>query len=73
MSEFKPLIDQLFREEVEKARALGPQGRLKAWLEIAEMNLEFARAMGREAMDRRCRVWRALSEQGCYGPPVPRI
>lgn len=72
MSEFQPLIDQLFREEVQKARALGPEGRLKAWLEIAEMNLQFARALGREEMDRRYRLRRLLDERGCYAPASSR-
>ena len=72
MSEFQPLIDQLFRGEVRKARALGPEGRLKAWLEIAEMNLEFARALGREEMDRRYRTRRLLDERGYYALGSPR-
>lgn len=72
MSEFQPLIDQLFREEVQKARELGPQGRLRQWLEIAEMNLEMARALGREEMDRRYRIRRLLDERGCYAPAAPQ-
>ena len=72
MSEFQPLIDQLFREEILRARTLGPQGRLRQWLEIAEMNLEMARALGREEMDRRYRIRRLLDERGCYAPAVPQ-
>ena len=51
---------------------MGPEGRLKAWLEIAEMNLEFARALGREEMDRRYRTRRLLDERGYYALGSPR-
>ncbi len=35
MSEFQPLIDQLYREEILRARALTPQERLSAAFELA--------------------------------------
>lgn len=73
MNEFKPLIDQLYREEVQRARALGEAGRFRVGLEICEMNMEAARALGEGEMKRRYRIARALDEHGCYGPPVPRL
>lgn len=72
MNEFQPLIDQLCREEVERARALGPEGRLRVGLEIIEENFAWARALGQEEMARRYRIARVLDEHGCYGPPFPR-
>jgi len=72
VNEFQPLIDQLYREEVQQARALGPEGRLRVGFEIIEENFEWARALGEEEMARRYRISRALDEHGCYGPPFPR-
>ena len=73
MSEFQPLIDQLYIEEVLRARALGTEGRMREGFEISEENLEWAQSLGREEMERRFRIARELNEQGCYGPPFPRI
>jgi hypothetical protein len=73
MSEFQPLIDQLYIEEVLRARALGPEGRMREGFEISEQALEWAESMGQEEMERRFRIVRELDEQGCYGPPFPRI
>ena len=72
MNEFAPLIDQLYREEVLRARALGEEGRLRETFEISEQNLEWARSLGEEEMMRRYRIARALDEHGCYGPPISR-
>jgi hypothetical protein len=72
MSEFQPLIDELYREEIREARALGPEGRFREGVEISEMNLEWAATLGEAEMARRYRIARALDDQGCYGPPVPR-
>jgi hypothetical protein len=73
VNEFQPLIDQLYREEVERARRLGPDGRFKVALEICEENLRWARSADPVEMKRRYRLIRALDEAGCYGPPVPRL
>lgn len=72
MNEFQPLIDQLYREEVRRARALGEKGRLRVGIETSEMNLAWAQAMDSVERARRYRIVRALDEHGCYGPPVPR-
>jgi hypothetical protein len=37
MSEFQPLIDQLYREEVLRARAMTPEQRITAAFEIAPL------------------------------------
>ena len=71
MNEFQPLIDDLYREAVLRARRLGPQGRLRECFELAEINIDMARALGPEETARRYRIYRANREQGCYGPPVP--
>jgi hypothetical protein len=73
VDEFQPLIDQLYREEIEEARALGPEGRLRLAFEMMDENFRWARALGEEEMERRFRVAYALKEKGCYGPPVPRL
>lgn len=73
MSEFQPLIDHLYREEVLQARALGEGGRLRVGMETSEMNLQWAEAMEPSERARRYRIVRALDEHGCYGPPVPRL
>ena len=73
MSEFQPLIDQLYREEVEEARALGPDGRMRLAFRLMDENFEWARSLGEDEMRRRFAVARKLKEQGCYGPPVPRL
>jgi hypothetical protein len=73
VNEFQPLIDQLYREEVREARALGPEGRMRVAFETIDENFRWALALGQEEMERRFRVARALKEQGCYGPPQPRL
>lgn len=73
VNEFQSLIDQLYREEVKRARRLGPEGRFKVGLEICEENLRLAQAADPVEMKRRYRIVRALDEAGCYGPPMPRV
>ena len=72
MSEFQPLIDQLYREEVEQARAMTPAERFQCGMEIIEENFQWARSLGEAEMTRRYLIARKLKEHGCYGPPVPR-
>ncbi len=73
MNEFQPLIDELYREEVRRARAMKPEERFRHGMEICEMNFQWARALGDAEMRRRYRIKRALDDHGCYGPPVPRL
>ncbi len=73
MSEFQPLIDQLYREEVLQARAMTPQQRFQIGMEICETNIQWARTLGEAEMARRYRIAKALDDHGCYGPPVPRL
>jgi hypothetical protein len=37
MSEFQPLIDELYREEIDRARRMTPQQRLKAACELTDL------------------------------------
>jgi hypothetical protein len=40
MSEFQPLIDDLYREEIERARRMTPQQRLQAACELTDLAFE---------------------------------
>lgn len=72
MSEFQPLIDELYREEIREARALGMEGRLRLAFQMMDENIAWARTLGEAEMTRRFTIGEKLKEQGCYGPPVPR-
>ena len=72
MSEFQPLIDQLFREEIETARQLGPEGRYRQAIRICAQNIAAAEALGEAEWSRRYRLVRALADRRDYGPPFPR-
>ena len=72
MSEFQPLIDELYREEIREARALGTEGRLRLAFQMMEENFAWARTLGEAEMNRRFAIGKKLKEQGCYGPAVPR-
>ncbi len=43
MNEFQPLIDQLYREEILRARQQTPQQRLRATFEVTEFALRMMR------------------------------
>lgn len=72
MSEFQPLIDQLYREEIATARRLGPDGRYRQAMHICARNIAAAEALGEAEWSRRYRIIRALDDQRDYGPPFPR-
>ena len=69
----EPLIDQLYRQQVKQARALGPEGRMRVAFELIEETLQRAKSLGEEEMQWRLAIERKLKEHGCYGPPVPRL
>ncbi|MDQ3622844.1 MAG: hypothetical protein M3463_10190 [Verrucomicrobiota bacterium] len=69
MNEFQPLIDQLYREKVQRARRQTPAERMSDCLELASLHF----SKGDEEMRRRLRIVREMEERGCYGPPVPRL
>ena len=73
MSEFQPLIDQLYREEIQEARALGPEGRLRLAMQLMDENFRWARSLGEPEMQRRFEIARKLKEHRCYGAPMPRL
>lgn len=72
MSEFQPLIDQLYREEIETARRLGPEGRYRQAMRICAQNIAAAAALGADEWNRRYRLVRSLADHRDYGPPFPR-
>ena len=72
MSEFQPLIDELYREEIREARALGMEGRLRIAFQMMDENFAWGRTLGEVEMTRRLVIAEKLKEHGCYGPPVPR-
>lgn len=69
MSEFQPLIDQLYRERVLRARERTLGEKMGEVLELSELYF----SQDSPELQRRLRIVRALEEQGCYGPPQPRL
>jgi len=68
MDEFKPLIDQIYRERVSRARARTPGERMSDAFELSSI---FFNSDDPELL-RRLRIVRTLDERGCYGPPQLR-
>lgn len=68
MNPHQPLIDQLYRERVLRARRRSPAERLNDAIELASS------CFGRDDTElrRRMRIVRAMEERDCYGPPLPR-
>jgi hypothetical protein len=48
MENFKPLMDQLYQEEVEQARRQSPQERVRSMFELSDMALEIMRCAIRD-------------------------
>ncbi len=69
MNEFQPLIDQLYREKILRARKRTPSERLNDALELSTMHF----AKDDPEIRRRLGIVRAMEERGCYGPPQPRL
>lgn len=69
MSEFQPLIDQLYRERVARARAQTPGQRMSDVLELAGWHFSKDNA----ELRRRLQIGRVLDEHKCYGAPQPRL
>lgn len=70
MNEFQPLIDQLYREKVLRARSMTPEERLTEGFHLTDEYLRSIAAMSEE--DRQ--HWReaqASEEDQYYGPPMP--
>ncbi len=65
MSEFQPLIDELYREEVRAARAMTQEQRMEMALKISEDNL--AAGAGPQLDERLARL-RAWNDARCYAP-----
>ena len=67
MNEFQPLIDQLRREEVERARRMTPEQRIAAAFELS--NLWFANSDPELA--RRLKIIKDRENRMYYGLPQP--
>jgi hypothetical protein len=84
VNEFQPLIDQLYREEVVRARCQTMEQRFLGSLEMANLAFEIGRAGVRSQLpqatdteieaewQRRLRIVRRLDEHGIYAPAQAR-
>ena len=80
MSEFQPLIDQLYREQIQDARAQSMEVRFLGTFEITDFAYSFSRGAvesqfadaspeeRQRQWERRLRIQRYLSEEGIYFP-----
>jgi len=69
VNEFQPLIDQLYREKVLRARRRTPGERMSDVLELSTMHFK----KNDPELRRRLGIVRTMEEHGCYGPPQPRL
>jgi hypothetical protein len=69
VNEFQPLIDQLYREKVLRARKRTPGERMSDVLELSTMHF----TKDGPELRRRLGIVRTMEERGCYGPPQPRL
>ena len=84
MNEFQPLIDELYREEIQRARSLTLEQRFRGTFEVTDFAFRIGRdGVGAQFPDateeererewqRRLRIARLLDESGIYAPlPKP--
>jgi hypothetical protein len=69
MNPQQPLIDQLYREKVRRAREQTPGERMSDVLELSALHF----SKDDPEMRRRLAIVRAMEERDCYGPPQPRL
>jgi hypothetical protein len=69
MNPHQPLIDQLYREKVLRARRQTPGERMSDVLELSAMHFD----KDDPELRRRLALVRAMEERDCYGPPQPRL
>jgi hypothetical protein len=69
MNSHQPLIDEIYRERVLRARRQTPGERMSDGLELSTL------LFGNDdpELRRRLRLVRAIEERTCYGPPQPRV
>jgi hypothetical protein len=65
----QPLIDQLYREKVLRARQRTPAERMSDVLELSMMHF----TKDDPELRRRLGIVRTMEERDCYGPPQPRL
>ena len=73
MSEFQPLIDQLYREDVLRARAMTPGERMAHYIEMSEANIAWSHGEGDAELSRRLARLRQIRDARTYGPAQPRL
>ncbi|MEP6667637.1 MAG: hypothetical protein ABJF10_00705 [Chthoniobacter sp.] len=69
MNPHQPLIDQIFREKVLRARRQTPGERMSDVLELSAMHFD----KDDPELRRRLALVRAMDERDCYGPAQPRL
>jgi hypothetical protein len=69
MNPHQPLIDQLYREKVMRARQRTPGQRMSDALELSRMFF----SKDDPELRRRIRIVRTMEERGIYGPAEPRL
>ena len=69
MNPDQPLIDQLYREKVMRARRRTPGQRMSDALELSRMFF----SKDDPELRRRIRIVRTMEERGIYGPAEPRL
>ena len=69
MNPHQPLMDQLYREKVLRARRQTPAERMS---DVLELSAWFFSKDDPE-LRRRIGIVRTMEERACYGPPQPRL
>ena len=69
MNPHQPLMDQLYREKVLRARRQTPAERMSDVLELSGWFF----SKDESELRRRIRIVRAMEERECYGPAQPRL
>ncbi len=70
VNEFQPLIDQRYREQVKRARAMTVEERLREGFRLTD---EYMRTIAAMSAEERA-LWRAQiakEEDAYFGPPIP--
>ena len=67
VNEFQPLIDQLRREEILRARAMSPEERMAQCLEMSEANIAWSYGAGDAELSRRLALLRRVRDARTFG------
>lgn len=69
MNPDQPLMDQIYREKILRARQRTPGERMSDVLELSTIYF----GTDDPEIRRRLAIVRAMEERDCYGPPQPRL